>query len=365
MGIKENKNPKIAIIGPCPPPYGGISIHIQRTLFYLDRAGFNHDFYLENKTAGNIPRYYEFYGLGKLISFLRLFFKRYKLIHHHSPSWEVRVILSIYGMFGKNIYLHIHGSSLRDTIEANGIKSFLTKKFLKFANIIADNKDIADLAVKHQAKSVAIIDAFLPPIYKESIYKEFIAQYGEILENRNYVISMVGWFSYYGREDLYGFDIALQALHKFKKEVDESVLLLASINGVRSEKLHQEIKNYIEKKNLNNNVIFIYDNLPQIWPIYIISNVFIRPTFSDGSALSVKEAMWFETPVIASDCVPRPKGVILFKNRSSGDLFKKLMQVYNQLGIHKNIKPKIKKVKKKEFKYPLFDEIYKLDNRGV
>ena len=33
----KNKKAKIAIIGPYPPPYGGISVHIQRALFYLDK----------------------------------------------------------------------------------------------------------------------------------------------------------------------------------------------------------------------------------------------------------------------------------------------------------------------------------------
>ena len=361
---KKKTNPKIALIGPYPPPYGGISVHIQRVLFYLEQVKYhNYDVYYENRAIDGISKYHKFYGLGKLFSLIRIFFKKYTLIHHHSPDQKARIILGIYGMLGKNIYLHIHGASLRDTIKATGIKSTLTRNFLRFVNIIADNKDIADLAKKYRAKSVVLIDAFLPPLYKDGVYKKLITKHGRELQKK-YVISMVGWISYYEGKDLYGFDTALQALIRFKKEVDEKVLLLASINGIRSEELHQKIKNYIIKNNLTKNILFVYGNLPEIWPIYIVSNVFIRPTCSDGSALSIKEAMWFETPVIASDCIPRPEGVILFKNRSPDELFRKLTQVYKSNNGLKNAEHKIRKVKNKNFKYKLFDEIYKLNYEG-
>jgi len=359
---KRSVKRKLAIIGPYPPPYGGISVHIQRVLSYLDYKEYNYDFYLENRIKNNTVVCYKFYGFKKIVSLFGLLFKRYVLIHHHSPDWKVRVILSIYGMLGKNIYLHIHGASLKDKIQKGGIESFLTRKFLKFVNVIADNKNIAQLAQKYSPKPVIIIDAFLPPLYKENIYKEFIIKYGKVLINKIYIISMVGWFCYYKGEDLYGFDIALEALHRFKKEIDENVLLLVSINGIRSEELHQKIKIYITKNNLDNSVLFIYEEMPEIWPIYITSKVFIRPTCTDGSALSVKEAMWFETPVVASDCVPRPEGVILFKNRSSNELFGKLMQVYKSNNRSNDIEHKISKIKNKKFKCKLFDEIYNFNS---
>jgi len=359
---KENEGPEIAIIGPYPPPYGGISVHIQRVLDYLDELKNNYDFYLENRVKGNfnVPPHNKFYGLDKIKYLFQLLFKDYFLIHHHSPDWKTRVLLSFYGMLGKSVYLHIHGASLRDTIEKGGIKSFLTKKFLKFVNIIADNSDIAQLAQKYRPKSVVVIDAFLPPLFREDIFERFIAEYGRVLQNKDYVISMVGWFNYYGGEDLYGFDIALKALQKFKKEVEKNVLLLASINGVRSEDLHEKVKKYISNNNLNKNVFFIYEELPEIWPIYLVSDVFIRPTCSDGSALSVEEALWFETPVIASNAVPRPKGVYLFQNRSADDLYENLRKLYFSRYGYRDVKEKIDRVKNKKFTYELFSKIYKL-----
>ena len=349
---KKNKR-KIAIVGSYPPPYGGISVHIQRALLYLKQTDCIYDFYEISKNAGYIK---------SLSSLIKLLFRKYYLVHFHSVDLRVISILLIYGVIGKNMYFQIHGSMLIDKINIEGIKSILIKNLLKFVNVIADNKEIKDFAKKYRAKSVVLIDAFLPPIYRESVYKKFISKYKKLVDKR-YIISMVGWFNYFQGKDLYGFDIALETLIKIKEQITKDILLLISVNGIRSKELHLKIKNYIIENNLEKNVLFIYEELPEIWPIYIVSNVFIRPTCTDGSALSVKEAMWFETPVICSDCVPRPEGVILFKDRSSDDLFKKITQVYKCNNRTKNIKDKIKKVSNKKFSYKLFNEIYKLNGR--
>lgn len=240
----------------------------------------------------------------------------------------------------------------------------MTRKLLKFVNVVADNENVAQLARKYSPKSVVIIDAFLPTLYKGNICKEFTIKYNEVLINKNYTISMVGWFCYYKGGDLYGFDIALKAFYRFKKQIDENVLISVSINDIRSEELHKRIKNYIAKNNLDNNVLFIYEEMPEIWPIYITSKVLIRPTCTDGSALSVKEAMWFETPVVASDCIPRPEGVILSKNCPSDELFGKLMKVYKSNGRSNDAKDKISKIKNKKFKCKLFNEIYRVNSKG-
>ncbi len=43
------------------------------------------------------------------------------------------------------------------------------------------------------------------------------------------------------------------------------------------------------------------------------SDLFVRPTLSDGDAISVREAIAMDTPVVASDVVARPEGTLCFK----------------------------------------------------
>ena len=55
--------------------------------------------------------------------------------------------------------------------------------------------------------------------------------------------------------------------------------------------------------------------------------MFIRPTNTDGDAVSIREALDFNIPCIASDVVVRPKEVKLFKNRDIMDLHRCFKEV--------------------------------------
>src|SRR5205085_5560132 len=54
------------------------------------------------------------------------------------------------------------------------------------------------------------------------------------------------------------------------------------------------------------------------------SDVFVRATFSDGDAISVREAISLGTPVVASDVVSRPAGTLCFKTGEAMDLAAKV-----------------------------------------
>lgn len=66
--------------------------------------------------------------------------------------------------------------------------------------------------------------------------------------------------------------------------------------------------------------ILIIDYPHNFIPVIIHSDAMIRATTTDGDALSVEEALFFRKWVIASDCVSRPKGVVLYKTGDLDDL---------------------------------------------
>ena len=87
-------------------------------------------------------------------------------------------------------------------------------------------------------------------------------------------------------------------------------------------------------KNIQNN-FYIYTN-PLSFPALLkISDVFLRPTNSDGDALSIREAIDLKVPVVASDCVIRPNGVALFKSRDLVDFFNVTTQVLRSYEYYK------------------------------
>ena len=66
---------KIAIVGPYPSPYGGISVHIQRTLSRLVVLGADFHFFNETPNSNYLGKFYKIYGkYNKAKSLLRLLF---------------------------------------------------------------------------------------------------------------------------------------------------------------------------------------------------------------------------------------------------------------------------------------------------
>lgn len=349
----EKMRRKIIIVGPYPPPYGGISVHIQRVLEYLPPDSVI--FYNSNKSY--FKEAISFYGWNKIIKFFTFLFRRYHLIHTHSTDPFLRILFGIIGIFRKNIYLHLHGESLPDYLNKKHFGSVLMKKLIRNLNILACNSALVDKIKNFNPISIAEIDAFIPPRFSEDVFNEILNSYKNFMVEKRFIISMNGWFDYYNNEDLYGFDLVVKTVNKFIEEGNK-IYLVASINGIRNRDLYNSFLQFINSNSLQDYVLLIMEDLKEVWPIFMASQLFIRPTNSDGSAVSVKEALWFETPVIASDCVPRPDGVILFKSRDWSDLYDKILYFYEKPSLA--ISEKIELVKNKIFTNKLFSEVYEL-----
>jgi glycosyltransferase involved in cell wall biosynthesis len=59
-------------------------------------------------------------------------------------------------------------------------------------------------------------------------------------------------------------------------------------------------------------------------------HVFVRPTYFDGDALSVREALALGVPVVASDTDFRPEGVILFRRGRADDLTDQIVRALDR-----------------------------------
>ena len=114
----------------------------------------------------------------------------------------------------------------------------------------------------------------------------------------------------------------------------------------------------LDDTNLGDNFILIYDELDEIWPLYLTSDVFVRATNTDGNALSIKEALWFETPVIASDCVDRPEGITLFRSRSAESLSNRIEEYILSCDRRQTLDEKCRIAANKIFENKLFREVY-------
>lgn len=85
-------------------------------------------------------------------------------------------------------------------------------------------------------------------------------------------------------------------------------------------------------------------------------DVFVRPTNTDGDAVSLREALYFWIPSVASDAVQRPEGTVLFNSRDIDDFTAK---VKDMIDIYERYK-RISETVKMEDNFEKIMEVYRM-----
>jgi len=168
-----------------------------------------------------------------------------------------------------------------------------------------------------------LVSEFIPSIIREEDYSK-IPNYIQEFYNRNEICMYgMGWGAYIDGVDLYGIDMMLKLMHQIKIRYNKlKIGLTLKLLNV-SEKYSEALKKEINEKTLDN-ILIIEEDIEEIYPLIEKADIMIRPTCTDGDSVSIREALHFNTSVITSDIISRPKGCILFKNRNQNDFEKKV-----------------------------------------
>jgi hypothetical protein len=67
-----------------------------------------------------------------------------------------------------------------------------------------------------------------------------------------------------------------------------------------------------------------------------LSDIIVRPTNTDGDSLTIREGLFLNKKVLASDVVKRPEGVVLFKNRDLNDMEEKVEKLIQEKDLNKD-----------------------------
>ncbi|MCK4520286.1 glycosyltransferase [Candidatus Parcubacteria bacterium] len=336
---------KLALIGSYPPPYGGIAIHIQR----LKRQ-------LEEKEYECIV--YDLKGQNELIKeniiciknvkrwLLRyFFFARENIIHYHNSDWKMRVVIGLMGLLGKKTIISIQGASLEDSLK---LASWFKKKIIILALkhtsfVIAANKETENLLLSSNIHSqkITVIPAFIPPVIKKEDYQEIPNQMWNFIKVHYPIISANAFkINFYHNQDLYGIDMCIDLCSHLKNTYPQ-IGFIFCLPNIGDYNYFHKMKHRIIEMGIENN--FLFQTKPyQMYPIIIKSDLFVRPTNSDGDAVSLREALYFKIPSIASNIVLRPEGTILFKNRDMNDF---TLKVKDALDNYEKYKERLKTVK--------------------
>lgn len=349
---------KIILFGIYPPPYGGISIHLKRVKLSLEKSKNEVLLYNEGDFENKGEKIYN--GKSKKKIF-KIPFIQGDVFHFHTLSKKMRSLLFFYKLFNKKIMLTIHGESLKNQLDNS---NFLTKKLLATSlkhldKIICVNpktvKELTALGIEN--KKVYHIPAYINPIEHIEDVENIPKKVWKFIEESEFLISANGTVRFYKGEDLYGIDMLIELMRELKVRKENIKLLFCMLSvetqNTEEKKYYEELKVKITELGLQDKIMLYEVQNTEFYPILRKSNLFIRPTNTDGYGVSVAEAIYYDVPAIASDVCNRTEGTILFKSRGIVDLTEKTNYIIDN---YSKEKERIKKIEVKDY----FNELYKV-----
>lgn len=299
------------IIGPYPPPFGGISIHISRILPVVRASGlsvrvFNH-YYFQDRGFGVFATKRRFFWW---LSYL--FRQKAKLIHIHQFSWLHFPYVFILSRIQKNlVFLTIHNEKLLSISPVLKRMIYSIIIFSKLTRIICVSSALADDMRANGVYDVMWLSAYVPPA--PSVQRQF----PERLEKN---IAFNAWKIDSERMcHSYGLDLLLAVAKKYP-----SLGFHLFIGDKRS---YEFLNGYLGGFALDN-IFVIYGQ--SMVEFLASADLFLRLNRDDAYGVSIKEAMDLGVPALASNVCVRPKGCILFDVSDFTDLCAKFEYSLNK-----------------------------------
>lgn len=313
-----DKKRKILITGPLPPPAGGISIHLYRLKQLLDPF-YDIDIIDESRSKKN-----QYFNIRSLNIFRYLSkINQTDLVYVHSGNRLFKKI-NIFSalLFRKKLIVTIHGYGKK----RNRLLKWWDELFFNRADkIVLVNQEIHDKLTLNKKKCL-VQHPFLPPVMSQEpplppIILDILQDIRK--KGKKVICANASRLDTYNGEDLYGLDIALEALNTLNKKGKPFFLIFNVSSLDNGQEKYENAQAFIRQNNLIDSCIVISEKISFV-KLIEQSDLVIRPTNTDGDALTIREAIYLNKKVIASNVVKRPDGTVLFANRDANDLAEKI-----------------------------------------
>lgn len=324
---------KIVMVGPYPPPLGGISVHVKRAAEHLRLFGMECDIYDESNGSPSVP------GVYPLGSYRRFLFRfpwlKGDLFHVHSISKNFRMMLGFYKLFGKKIVLTVHGGSLIEQIESSNraVRFVLLRSLRSLDQILCVNEADTEklLSMGFRRNRVATMPAYIRPVETEEVDSGIPGHVADFLEKAEFAITANGYIRFFQGRDLYGADQLIWLLEELNARGLKARVLFALLGAreqsARERQYYRDLQKRIKACGLEERFLFYEALDTELHPLLKKSDLFIRPTLADGYGVSIAEALACGTPAIASDACRRPAGTMLFRTGNSDDMLRMVRNV--------------------------------------
>lgn len=347
---------KVLITGPILPPAGGISIHILR-LKNLLKDEFEFDFIDESTQFKN--DYYNIRSLN-LLSYIKKAISTDVFYIHSGNNFFKNTHILLAKILRKKIIITIHGYRNRKKWFFRNVDKYIYELSDK---IILVNNEMYERIPLNKTSKCIIKNAFLPPVMENEILNSsvIIEWIKSVKFNDKILLSAnASRLDIHNNEDLYGLDMCIEIIRRLtKKRYNISLIFIVTSLDRGLERFYQYF-DIIKSYDLQEHILLINENVSFVRVIEQ-SDIVLRPTNIDGDAITIREAIYLNKPVLASDAVLRPDGTNTFRSRDFDDFEIKLEYQINNILKRKSTKNKSQTqniVDFKEFYVNLINSIY-------
>ncbi len=291
---------KILLIGPCPPPHGGISVHVAGIYRRLRSAGAH----CETLDSTNASR--PEFAIRLAQYSMRGWTLHVHVNGHNWTSWALALECGLAPSAG--CVLTVHSGMTPDYVaKAAGIeRAMLRSAGRLYRRIVCVNDAIRDALESTGAFKgrLAVAPAYLG---SEGSRQEIEAGLAAWMDAHSPLLSTAVFF-----RPEYGVDVLIEALARLREHHPSlGCVVMGSGDKTQAEKT-------IRESGLSENVKLLGDvDHETCLAVMERSDVFVRPTLADGDSISVREAVALGVPVVASRVGTRPGGVRLFEPRDA------------------------------------------------
>ena len=326
-------------IGPVPPPYGGVSVYINRLVSSLSNDGFKvGGYYTSDCVANDIVSspafdkwtWYETHKYPiKIWKFLSIA-KKYKILHSHCSLELMAYLWTAMALLKKQIIVTIHNSMIVNSYKnTNCINRFFLNRMLRSEKVIwitvsEEGKEQLNILYNKFRNPIQVIPAYIP--IEQGEYIELCSSMQAYINSHEKIISFYG-HSFMLNEgiDIYGFETALKmyaAVYKRNKKIGMVFCLSDTKDQAKIKALHV-LANKLKIDDVIYWQIGPINNINSLWKQ---TDIYIRPTSTDGDSVAVREVLDEGAIVIASDVCPRPNNVITYTYDDLNDFISKVEQ---------------------------------------
>jgi hypothetical protein len=179
---------------------------------------------------------------------------------------------------------------------------------------------------------LTLAPAFISPSSAETDPCNIPAEAHDFLRNHSTVLATHGWFGYFvDGIHVYSFDLLAQLIERLRESYP-GLGMFTVISGTYDAGHREQIFRMRRERGLEDHWLILEQPFSAA-ALYARSDLFLRPTITDGDSVSIRECLSLGIPVVASDCVSRPEGCFLFRNRDLSSLLDTVCRVLSQRSV--------------------------------